>query len=314
MTTGLLALLDDIATLAKLAAASLDDAAAQSAKAASKAAGLVIDDAAVTPRYFVGISAERELPIVGKIVAGSLRNKLLILLPAALLLKAFAPWIITPLLMIGGLFLCFEGYHKVADLWKGRPAAKAPAEAATANLARLEQERVASAIRTDFILSAEIMAVALGSLSDAPLWVQGGALAGVGVAMTALVYGAVAVIVKADDVGLWLSRSVHQAARSLGRGVVHAMPPFLSMLTFVGMLAMFWVGGGILLHGVAELGWKQPEHWMQELGAAAASGIPIPVRGFIAWLVQATLAGILGLAAGALTKPAVHWSKRQVTG
>lgn len=247
MSTGLIALLDDVAALAKAAAVSLDDVAAQAAKAGSKAAGIVIDDAAVTPRYVVGLAAERELPIIKSIALGSLKNKLLFLLPGALLLSSFAPKAITPLLMIGGVYLVYEGLHKAVGLF--RPGHGG----ADAGMAGSEAERIASAIRTDFILSAEIMAITLAAVSGTETWKQALVLAVTGLGMTVLVYGAVALIVKADDAGLALAQSSNSSAQSLGRAIVKGMPLFLQALSVIGMIAMIWVGVGILLHGYHEL-------------------------------------------------------------
>ena len=316
MSSGLIALLDDVAALAKLAAASLDDVAAQAAKAgskaASKAAGIVIDDAAVTPRYVVGFAADRELPIIGKIAAGSLKNKLLFLLPGALLLGFFAPWAITPLLMLGGAFLCLEGWHKVADLsGQGRQGAAADADADGDGLSDsdevkapqdLEDERIGSAIRTDFILSAEIMAITLATLTGLTVWVQAVVLGLVGLGMTVGVYGAVALIVKADDFGALLARTGIGAVRALGRGIVLGMPVFLKVLSTVGMVAMLWVGGHIVIHGAYELGLKPPELWVQGLTDAARAATPL-APGFVAWVVRAAIDAVIGLAVGALVAP-----------
>ncbi len=316
MSTGLIALLDDVAAIAKLAAAALDDAAAQAAKAgskaASKAAGIVIDDAAVTPRYVVGFAADRELPIIGRIAAGSLKNKLLLLLPGALLLGFYAPWAITPLLMLGGAFLCLEGWHKVSDLlgWGAQAAAsdadgdglsdgdeaKMPAD--------LENERVGSAIRTDLILSAEIMAITLATLTGLALWVQAVVLGLVGLGMTVGVYGAVALIVKADDFGVLLARTGNGAVRALGRGIVLGMPLFLKLLSTVGMVAMLWVGGHIVVYGAYELGLKAPELWAQGVTEAARAAAPL-APGLVAWVVRAALDAVAGLAVGAVVAPLV---------
>lgn len=302
MTSGWIALLDDLASLTKVAAASLDDAAGQAAKAGSKAAGIVIDDAAVTPRYVVGLAADRELPIIAKIAVGSLKNKLLFLLPGALLLSFFIPWVITPLLMIGGAFLCLEGYHKVVDLVHpghgDSPETKPLAQSAE----ELEQQRVTSAIRTDFILSAEIMAITLASVAASPVWLQTVVLAIVGVAMSLLVYGAVAIIVKADDAGMALARSSQGAVRTFGRGIVLGMPVFLKVLSLVGMLAMLWVGGGILLHGLHELGVHAPEELVLRAAERVAGLLP-SMKSFLAWLVGASIAGVLGLLVGAVVDP-----------
>jgi predicted DNA repair protein MutK len=312
MSTGLVALLDDVAAIAKLAAASLDDAAAQAAKAgskaASKAAGIVIDDAAVTPRYVVGFAADRELPIIGKIAFGSLKNKLLFLLPGALLLGLFAPWAITPLLMLGGAYLCLEGWHKVVDLWSpGRPDAGSEAdgladddEARTPEV--VEAERVSSAIRTDFILSAEIMAITLATLTGLAPWVQGVVLALVGLGMTVAVYGAVALIVKADDFGALLARTGNGAVRAVGRGIVLGMPLFLKVLSMIGMVAMLWVGGHIVIHGAYELGLKAPEQWAQDLTALARAATPVS-PGLVAWGVRAAIDAVAGLGVGAVVAP-----------
>jgi predicted DNA repair protein MutK len=311
VSTGLIALLDDVAAIAKLAAASLDDAAAQAAKAgskaASKAAGIVIDDAAVTPRYVVGFAADRELPIIGKIALGSLKNKLLFLLPGALLLGFFAPWAITPLLMLGGAFLCLEGWHKVADLLgRDRHGAGTDANGLTDDEAKapevVEGERVSSAIRTDFILSAEIMAITLATLTGLATWVQGVVLGMVGLGMTVAVYGAVALIVKADDFGALLARTGNGAVRALGRGIVLGMPLFLKILSTVGMVAMLWVGGHIVIHGAYELGLKGPEQWVQDVTAMARAATPVS-PGFVAWVVRAAIDAVVGLAVGALVAP-----------
>ena len=305
MTSGWIALLDDLATLTKVAASSLDDAAGQAAKAGSKAAGIVIDDAAVTPRYVVGLAAERELPIIAKIAFGSLKNKLLLLLPGALLLSFFAPWAITPLLMAGGAFLCLEGYHKVLELVRpGHDNEKKLEILVTQTAEELENERVSSAIRTDFILSAEIMAITLSSVATSPVWLQAAVLGVVGAGMTLLVYGAVAVIVKADDAGvaLALARASQSPVRALGRGIVLGMPVFLKLLSLVGMVAMLWVGGGILIHGLHELGVHAPEEAVHHAAEFVADRVP-PIKSFLAWLVGAGIAGLLGVIIGALVDP-----------
>jgi len=316
MASGLIALLDDVAAIAKLAAASLDDAAAQAAKASSKAAGIVIDDAAVTPRYVVGFAAERELPVIGRIAKGSLRNKFLWLLPGALILSFAAPWLITPLLMIGGVYLCLEGYHKVLDLVRphahGDHDAASPGTEENLTSQQIEEQRVASAVRTDFILSAEIMAIALGSVAEKPIWLQAIVLAVVGLAMTVLVYGAVAIIVKADDFGANLALSSAGAARAAGRAIVTGMPGLLKGLSLVGMFAMLWVGGGILVHGLHVLGVHGPEAAIHH-GAAEplAKGFPVPaLAGLIEWLVAAVLSGLIGLLVGAICDPLVQLAKR----
>lgn len=306
-----MALLDDVAAIAKIAATSLDDAAAQAAKAGSKAAGkaagIVIDDAAVTPRYVVGFASERELPIIGKIALGSLKNKMIILLPGALFLSFFAPWIITPLLMLGGAYLCMEGYEKVMDIVRPHSSHgdDDAADDGDKTSLELENEKVASAVRTDFILSAEIMAITLSTVATSPLWLQGGVLAVVGLGMTALVYGAVALIVKADDAGAAMARSANEAVSAFGRGLVLGMPVFLKVLTWVGMVAMLWVGGGIMVHGLYELGYPAPEKTIQHLATSVAAFVPA-LTGLVTWFVSAAIAAVIGLIVGAIVEPIAH--------
>ena len=304
--SGLLALLDDVAAIAKVAATSLDDIAAGAAKAGAKAAGAVIDDAAVTPKYVAGFAPARELPIVGKIALGSIRNKLLILLPAALLLSAFAPWLIVPLLMLGGSYLCFEGAEKIYHLFKPHAAYADGQTPASGDAAHLEASKVAGAVKTDFILSAEIMTIALSALpAGQPVWMEAIALALVAIGITAIVYGGVALIVKADDVGLWLARVGRlSATRALGRGIVKIMPAFLATLMAVGTAAMIWVGGSILLHGLGELGWHAPYDWIHHQAVAAAALVPA-WAGAVEWVVTAFFDGIFGLAYGLVLLPIV---------
>lgn len=302
MTSGWMALLDDLTALTKVAASSLDDVGVQAAKAGSKAAGIVIDDAAVTPRYVVGLAADRELPIIAKITIGSLKNKLLVLLPGALVLGFFAPWAITPLLMAGGAFLCLEGFHKVMDLIHPGHTGHEETVPIAQSALELENQRVASAIRTDFILSAEIMAITLSTVATSTVWLQAMVLGLVGTVMTLLVYGAVAVIVKADDAGLALARSGHGPVRVLGRVIVLGMPYFLKLLSFVGMIAMLWVGGGILIHGMHELGLHAPEQAVHHAAEAVAKLVPA-IESILVWLVSAGLAAVLGVIIGALVDP-----------
>lgn len=297
MSTGLLALLDDVAAIAKVAASSVDDIAALSGKAGVKAAGIVIDDAAVTPRYVVGFGPNRELPIIGRIAVGSLRNKLLILLPLALALASFAPWAITPLLMLGGLYLCFEGAEKLAEKFLHHDKPQTAAIEAVGTPAELEEERISGAIRTDFILSAEIMAITLAGLPQGDFWTRGAVLAVVGLGITVLVYGVVALIVKADDVGVALARGRVAAVAALGRGLVWGMPHFLALLGAVGMVAMLWVGGGIILHGLEEYGVNGPAHAVHDIAVGAAALVP-PLAALLEWLVGAVLSGLVGLVLG----------------
>ena len=298
MPGGLVALLDDIAVLARLAAASADDVAAAAGKAGSKTLGVVIDDAAVTPGYVVGLSPARELPIIWKITLGSLRNKLLFILPVALLLSAFAPWALTPILMLGGLYLCFEGAEKVLHALQGDHAEEAVAT--IEDPAALEARQVGGAIRTDLILSAEIMVITLNELTGSPILTQAGVLALVGAAVTIGVYGVVGLIVKMDDIGLHLARS-GGAAAGFGGGLVKAMPLLLQTLSVVGTGAMLWVGGGILIHGFAQFGFTAPEHLIHELAVGIGRGM-----GAIEWAITALSGGLVGLAAGALVVGALH--------
>ena len=304
MSSGLLALLDDVTAIAKVAAASVDDVAALSGRAGVKAAGIVIDDAAVTPRYVVGFGPERELPIIGRIAIGSLRNKLVLLLPAALALAALAPWAITPLLMLGGLYLCFEGAEKLL-----RPGDDEAAKQAIGTPEELEQQRVTGAIRTDFILSAEIMAITLASLPEGSFWMHAAVLAVVGSGITVLVYGGVALIVKADDIGVALAQGRVAWLRPPGRSIVRSMPYFLAVLSAVGTLAMLWVGGGIILHGLEGYGVTGPAHLVHALGMGAAALFPA-LGGLLEWLVGAVLAGLLGLALGMGAVVATHVVRR----
>lgn len=307
MSSGLLALLDDVALLAKVASSSLDDVLAQAGKAGVKAAGIVIDDAAVTPRYVVGFAARRELPIIGKIALGSLRNKLVLLLPGALAMSYFAPWLITPLLMLGGLYLCYEGAEKVLEAlgFHHGEAVKDGAEPEIVDAETFEKEKVAGAIATDFILSAEIMAITLSTVATASLAMQASVLAIVGLGLTALVYGGVAIIVKADDIGYALAKEHRSGiSRTVGRLLVVGMPKVLALLSTIGTAAMIWVGGGILLHGAETLGFGGPAHWAHEV-AAAAGRLAGGLAGLVEWLVGAILSGILGLVAGAALIPPV---------
>ncbi len=300
MSGGLLALLDDVAAIAKVAAASLDDVATQASQAGAKAAGIVIDDAAVTPRYVVGFAADRELPIIGKIALGSLRNKLLILLPGALALATFAPWAITPLLMAGGLFLCFEGYEKLHGLVVDHgPAVASEGTVAAPDLdpGAVEKAKVAGAIRTDMILSAEIMAITLASVPTQSFTMQAAVLAVVGIGITVVVYGAVALIVKADDLGVLMARGRLAVTRALGRGLVKGMPGLLKLLGLVGTAAMLWVGGGIILHGAAEMGWKAPEYGLLAFAKQVGDAVGV-ASGFVAWFIHASGGALVGVLLG----------------
>jgi predicted DNA repair protein MutK len=300
MPSGLVALLDDVATIAKLAASSLDDVAGAAGKAGTKAAGVVIDDTAVTPRYAVGLAPERELPIIGKIAWGSVKNKILFLLPAALLLTAFAPFLVTPLLMIGGSYLAFEATEKIAEkLLHDHQHEDALADAID-DPHKLEKLQVSGAIRTDFILSAEIMAIALSSLEHLPLMTTAIALAVVALAITAGVYGVVALIVKLDDIGLHMARRQSAGTRAFGNALVRIVPSLLTALSGIGTAAMLWVGGGILLHGLEELDvfTALPEtiHHVAELVAGGAG----PLESVVEWFFGALGAAVVGLAIGGI--------------
>lgn len=303
--SGLIALLDDVAAIAKVAAASMDDVVAQATKAGAKAAGAVIDDAAVTPKYVHGFEPKRELPIVWRIARGSIFNKLVILLPLALLLQSFAPWAVPPLLMLGGCYLCYEGAEKVWHVLRPTPHEEAHKDAEPVDAVRLEEQRVAGAIKTDFILSAEIMTIALSALPAASIWFQGAALALVAVGITILVYGSVALIVKADDVGLAMSlRGRIGLTRAVGRGIVHGMPGFLRWLTIIGTAAMVWVGGSIIIHGLAQLGYPGPEHFIDHLSEDIAHAVGM-AEGFVGWFAKAFQDGVIGLALGFVLIPVV---------
>ncbi len=299
MATGLIALLDDVAALAKVAAATLDDVAAQTVKAGSKAAGVVIDDAAVTPRYVVGFTAERELSIIWRIAKGSLKNKLLFLLPAALLLSLFAPWLITPILMIGGAYLCYEGAEKLLHLFHHEDGHQVEEAVAALTSEELEDEKVRGAIRTDFILSAEIMAIALATIEQPDLLTRAIVLAVTAIVITVGVYGVVALIVKADDIGAAMAKGRTGAGRAVGRGLVHGMPKFLSFLSIVGTVAMLWVGGQILLHGLHGFGWHAPE----DLAHAFAHSLAVwtgPLEGVVEWVLFALASAVVGFVVGIL--------------
>lgn len=311
--SGLLALFDDVAAIAKLAASQLDDVAAQASKAGTKAAGVVIDDAAVTPKYVTGLPAARELPIVWKIARASFFNKLVILLPVALLLDAFLPWLLTPLLMIGGAYLCFEGAEKVWHLIVPHKD-HGPQEATTLEAAHLEEQRVKGAIKTDFILSAEIMTISLSQIEIDTLWIQAAALAAVAIGITALVYGAVALLVKADDLGILLTAKGRFAlTRSLGRGIVKSMPAVMGVIATIGTVAMLWVGGSIIVHGVHDLGWHLPYEQIKHIAMAASEAIG-SAQGFVTWAVTAGLDGVVGLATGLVLIPIVNRAVVPVTG
>jgi predicted DNA repair protein MutK len=307
MASGLAALLDDIAAIAKLAAASLDDVTAAAGKAGSKAIGVVVDDAAVTPGYAMGFTPERELPIVWKIALGSLRNKFLFLLPGALLLSAFAPWAVTPLLMLGGAYLCFEAAEKIVEAI-AHSAGKIDATPQISELAlssaEMEAQKVAGAIRTDLILSGEIMAIALATVADRPLAIQAGALVVVSLGLTIAVYGVVGLIVKMDDIGVHLAKRSSSLANSFGRGLVKSMPHLMNALSVIGTAAMLWVGGGIIVHGLEHFGLNTLPHLIEKFSERAEH---IPGIGAVAaWLTFATCAAAVGFVIGGVVVSIVH--------
>jgi hypothetical protein len=299
---GLFALLDDVAALARMAAASVDDIGAAAGRASVKAAGVVVDDTAVTPQYVRGVTADREFPIVKRIAIGSLRNKLLFILPAALLLSQFLPWALTPLLMLGGTYLCYEGAEKVWGALRGHHDHDEPAALEGPDA---EKAVVSGAIRTDFILSAEIMVIALNEVAEEPFVSRALILVVVAIAITLLVYGVVAAIVKMDDAGLALAQRPSAGAQKVGRGLVHAMPRLLSVISIVGTAAMLWVGGHILLVGVDDLGWHVPYdlvHHAEEAVHHAVEG----VGAVLAWLVNTGASALVGLLVGAVVVAVMH--------
>ncbi|MBW9215608.1 DUF808 domain-containing protein [Mumia sp. zg.B53] len=307
MSAGLAALLDDIAALARLAAASVDDVGAAAARASTKAAGVVVDDAAVTPRYVHGLRPERELAIIKKIAIGSLRNKFVFILPLALLLSQFAPWLLTPILMLGGTYLCYEGAEKLWEKVSGHHPPEAPA---SSQGAEAEGRVVSGAVRTDLILSAEIMVIALNEVADEPLLSRAVILAVVALGITALVYGVVAVIVKMDDIGLSLAARSSAAARAVGRFLVKAMPVVLATLSVVGVVAMLWVGGHILLVGIDELGWHAPYDLVHHLEEIVHDAVP-SLGGALPWIVNTTASALLGVLVGAIVVAASHLVPRR---
>ncbi|MBX9883874.1 MAG: DUF808 domain-containing protein [Novosphingobium sp.] len=291
MPGGLAALLDDIATIAKLAAASLDDVGAAAGKAGIKSAGVVVDDAAVTPTYVTGFTPDRELPIIWRIAKGSLFNKLVVITPAILALSVVLPAAITPILMAGGAYLCFEGAEKVihalthkADLAEAAEVLVEPDH---------EDTMIKGAVRTDFILSGEIMVIALGEVAGESLPLRAAALVVVAIAITAAVYGVVGLIVKMDDIGLNLAQRRSGATRAVGRALVRAMPRVMSALALIGTAAMLWVGGQIVVHSLG----AHPPEWL---------GLH---HGFAAWLADVTICGLIGLALGTMIAGTLHLVK-----
>lgn len=303
--SGLLALLDDVAAISKIAAASVDDIAANTARAGVKTLGVIIDDTAVTPNYVVGIRAARELPMIARIAAGSLKNKAL-LIPVLLALDYFLPVAVTGLLMIGGAYLCYEGaekvWHKLFPSASSKEAEQGEGQDPTA----LEEARVAGAVKTDFILSAEIMTLALSMIESPSIWVELATLCLVGLLVTALVYGFVAIIVKLDDLGVLMARKGRLAlTRKLGLWTVRSVPKLLWLLTIIGTAAMLWVGGNIVIHGMHELGIEQPYALIEAMALRASTAVGQGLAATAQWLVTAIWDGILGLLLGLLLIPLV---------
>ena len=303
MSGGLFALLDDVAALARVAAASIDDVGAAAGRASVKAAGVVVDDTAVTPQYVQGVAAQRELPMIKQIAVGSIRNKLLLILPAALLLSEFLPWLLTPILMCGGAFLCYEGAEKIAERLSGKHAE----EVSVVELSpEHEKQMVAGAIRTDLILSAEIMVISLNEVADESFWTRAAILVVVALGITALVYGVVAVIVKMDDVGLSLTQRASRFAQRVGHALVAGMPTLLGAISVVGTAAMLWVGGHILLVGADDLGWHGPYELVHHLEEAAHDAVS-SLGAALGWLANTVASAVAGLVVGALVVLVVHF-------
>ncbi|EEE38741.1 hypothetical protein RKLH11_2585 [Rhodobacteraceae bacterium KLH11] len=297
--SGLLALLDDVAGIAKVAAASVDDVVAAAGKAGAKTAGVIIDDAAVTPKYVQGFAPARELPIIWRIARGSFFNKLILLLPVALLLANFAPWLITPLLMLGGSYLCFEGAEKIFHVLFPHGSKAIDEDMKVVDPGHLEEQKVKGAIKTDFILSAEIMTIALAAIEAPNLWMQAATLAVVGIGVTVAVYGSVALIVKMDDVGLFLANNAPTpVGRGLGRGLVKAMPAVMKTLSIIGTAAMLWVGGSIVIHGLEVLGFGWLGHHIHDWAHAVGHSVSAQWVAAVEWIAKATMDGVFGLAWG----------------
>lgn len=311
MSGGLVALLDDIAVIARAAAASVDDIGAAAARAGTKTVGVIVDDAAVTPRYVTGFSPARELPIIWKIAKGSLFNKLIIILPVVLALSYFFPAAINYVLMLGGTYLCFEGAEKVYEaLTPGHHTEDAEAMSAELSSEEHEQVMVSGAIRTDLILSAEIMAIALAEVSSEPLLSRTLILIVVALLITALVYGVVAVIVKMDDVGLKLAQSDNASTAALGRSLVKGMPHVLTALSVIGTAAMLWVGGHIIIHGLAQIGRPELEHIIHDFSVHAAHMVPV-AHGLVEWLTGTIASGLFGLLVGFCVVALLHLIPRR---
>ena len=290
MAGGLFALLDDVALIARSAASSVDDVAALAGKTSMKAAGVVVDDAAVTPQYVDGVKPQRELPMIWRITKGSLINKLVIILPIALILSWIAPWALTPILMCGGTYLCFEGAEKIfhAVLHRGEEEQQTVEEKG----ADAEDSLVKSAITTDLILSAEIMVISLNEVMDQPFWLRLGALVTVGILLTLGVYGAVGLLVKMDDIGLALLKR-NDGDSAVGTALVKGMPIVLNVIGIIGTAAMLWVGGHIVVKGLSEFGAEQPYGFIHHVTESINNGA-------LAWLADTGLSMLCGFILGAV--------------
>ncbi len=311
MSGGLVALLDDVAALAKLAAASIDDIGAAAGKAGVKAIGVVVDDTAVTPRYVTGFTPERELPIIWRIAKGSLKNKIVFILPAALLLSQFLPWALNPLLMVGGAYLCYEGAEKLYEAFWGHHETGEEAVVKLSSAAH-EQQMVSGAIRTDFILSAEIMAISLAEVADQAFFNRALILVLVALMITLLVYGVVGLIVKTDDIGLKLTQSGSRAVRAVGRGLVRGMPVVMSALSVIGTAAMLWVGGHIIIDGLNKFGLNWPAHTLHDLALAAGHAVPF-AKAAAEWLVETLGSAVVGVLLGGVIVAGLHLRPSQVS-
>lgn len=295
MAGGLAALLDDVAAIAKVAAANVDDVAVNAAKTSAKAAGVVVDDAAVTPQYVSGVTPAREIPIIWRIAKGSLVNKLVFILPVALALSVWAPWALTPILMLGGSFLCFEGMEKVIEKFSGDHSHAASVQTEPQD----ENKLVRSAITTDLILPAEIMVISLNAVTDLSFPMRTAVLVLVAIGITLLVYGAVGLLVKMDDIGLRMAAREDAGSQKMGRALVDAMPKLLTPIAVIGTFAMLWVGGHIVLVGLAELGWTPLYDFVHHLETMVPAG-------FLAWCVNTFFSLILGAVWGGIIAGIVH--------
>lgn len=304
MAGGLAALLDDIAAIARIAAASVDDVAAAAGRAGAKSLGVVIDDTAVTPRYVTGAQAARELPIIKKIAIGSIRNKIIFILPAIMLLSQFAPWSLTPILMLGGSYLCFEGAEKVYEVLTGKHAEKADVPVVEQGPEQ-EDKMVRGAITTDFILSAEIMVIALKEVANEPFLSRLVILILVALGITALVYGVVAIIIKMDDIGLRLAQNESEFSTKVGLGLVKGMPIVLKVLSAVGIVAMLWVGGHIVLVGMNDLGFTPIYDFVHHFEGIVGGWVPA-IGGALSWITNTFFSALLGVLWGGIILAVVH--------